>query len=75
MSSFKNRLTNLEYTGDPEEEDILNASFEYDGNGIRRKAGEGDKVTQYYYDGLNVLFEKDTSGFTQSPTPAAWAFR
>ncbi|MBI5024352.1 MAG: RHS repeat-associated core domain-containing protein [Candidatus Omnitrophica bacterium] len=46
------------------EADILNASFEYDGNGIRRKAVEGDKITRYYYDGLNVLFEKDVSGFT-----------
>ncbi len=60
----ENRLTNLEYTGDPDEEDILSASFEYDGNGIRTKAVEGDKITRYYYDGLNVLFEKDAGGLT-----------
>jgi YD repeat-containing protein len=33
---YENRLTNLEYLGDSDDEDnILNALFEYDGNGIR----------------------------------------
>ncbi len=62
---YENRLTNLEYIGGQDEEGILNASFEYDGNGIRRKAVEGDKITRYYYDGLNVLIEKDAAGLTQ----------
>ena len=61
----ENRLINLEYIGDSDENDILNASFEYDGNGIRRKAVEGDTITRYDYDGLNVLFEKDAAGLTQ----------
>ena len=52
----ENRLTNLEYTGDGE--DIRSASFEYDGNGLRRKATERSKITKYYYDGLNVLLKK-----------------
>ncbi|OGX10542.1 MAG: hypothetical protein A2Y05_01365 [Omnitrophica WOR_2 bacterium GWA2_53_43] len=61
----ENRLTNLEYIGDPDEDDIPGALFEYDGSGIRRKAVEGDVITRYYYDGLNVLFEKDAAGLTQ----------
>ena len=61
----ENRLTNLEYIGDSDEDDILNASFAYDGNGIRTKAVEGGKVARYYYDGLNVLFEKDAAGLAQ----------
>jgi RHS repeat-associated protein len=67
-------LTNLEYIGDSDEDDILNASFEYDGNGIRRKAVEGDVVTRYYHDGLNVLFEKDASGFTKKAYTRALDF-
>ena len=62
---YENRLMNLEYIGDSDEEDIPNASFEYTGNGLRTKAVEGDGATQYYYDGLNVLFEKDGAGLTQ----------
>lgn len=64
---YENRLTSLEYLGDDidDEDNILNASFAYDGNGIRTKAVEGGNVTRYYYDGLNVLFEKDAVGLTQ----------
>ena len=69
----ENRLTNLEYIGNSDEDDISSASFEYNGNGIRRKAVEGDVITRYYYDGLNVLFEKDTAGLTQKAYTRAWA--
>jgi RHS repeat-associated protein len=67
-------LTNLEYLGDSDEDDILNASFEYDGSGIRTKAVEGDVVTRYYHDGLNVLFEKDALGFTKKAYTRALGF-
>ena len=69
----ENRLTNLEYIGNSDEDDISSASFEYNGNGIRRKAVEGDVITRYYYDGLNVLFEKTLPDLPKRPTPAAWA--
>ena len=71
---YESRLTNLEYTGDPDEDDIPSASFEYDGNGIRTKAVEGDTIARYYYDGLNVLFEKDAAGLTQKSYTRALGF-
>jgi len=71
---YEDRLTNLEYINRPNAENILNAAFEYNGNGLRTKAVEGDIITRFLYDGRNIVLETDGLGVTQRSYTRALGF-
>jgi len=62
---YQDQLTGLSYENRPNTENILSAVFEYDGNGLRTKAIEGDTITQYYHDGSDIVLETDGLGVTR----------
>jgi RHS repeat-associated protein len=56
---YENRLTRITYP------DTTTSEYSYDGGGRRMRGIEEAVITKYFYDGLNVILERDWNNVTQ----------
>ena len=57
---YENRLGKITYP------DTTTSEYRYDGGGRRIQSNENTKVTKYFYDGLNVIIERDWNNVTEA---------